>query len=419
MGGDTSPGLFIPEDTSKVRAGFSSSAAKKREGNARKAGDPFVCYCCGKEYVARRGNFYATDSELFGGNNGFFPVCKHCVNQYFDWLATKILNGDKNLALRRVAQMMDWYVNDDLINEALMTYEQHPPGRRYDTPLSYYSQICARRYVKTRFGRTYIDTILERIKKHGQAGDVILDDFVYDLPSSVEDSNAETFTDTRKVKNGQASSAKAADPVTDKSANGDKPLKLSDIDPDTIKRFGKGFTVSQYLYLEEQYQDWTTRYTCESKTQEEIFKNLCLAQLNIVRATQTDGDIAKANKIFSDLVRLANIAPNQQRNLINDDETFGTLIQKWEEEEPIPEPDPKWADVDGIKKHISTWFFGHLCKMFNIQNDWAAMYDQELEKYTAHPPEYKDELDVSEMSDFSTSPPDAEEEDGEEDIGED
>ena len=78
-----------------------------------------------------------------------------------------------------------------------------------------------------------------------------------------------------------------------------------------------------------------------------------------------------------------------------ENDTFGTLIQRWEEEEPIPEPDEKWRDADGIKKYISTWFFGHLAKMFKVENDWSAEYEKALEPYTAHPPSYDGDFNIT------------------------
>ena len=86
-----------------------------------------------------------------------------------------------------------------------------------------------------------------------------------------------------------------------------------------------------------------------------------------------------------------------------DTNTFGTLIKKWEDEHPIPEPAPEWKDVDGIRKYINTWFLGHLCKMFRIENDVTAEYDEELAKYTVEVPSFQleEEEDVSdEFSDI-------------------
>jgi len=62
--------------------------------------------------------------------------------------------------------------------------------------------------------------------------------------------------------------------------------------------------------------------------------------------------------------------------------TLGTWIKKFENEKPIPEPDPEFQDVDGIKKYIRVWFLGHFCKMLGINNVYAKEYEEELRKYS-------------------------------------
>ena len=97
---------------------------------------------------------------------------------------------------------------------------------------------------------------------------------------------------------------------------------------------------------------------------------------------------------MNDLMDSAKIKPKQKSDsALVDQNTFGTLIQKWENEEPIPEPKEEWKDVDGIKKYISVWFHGHLSKMFGLDNDNAREYEEEIAKYSVEPPRYKGEDD--------------------------
>ena len=168
-------------------------------------------------------------------------------------------------------------------------------------------------------------------------------------------------------------------------------------DPETIVPeedvyfFGPGYTVDQYKYLREQYEDWCERYDTQTKAQEEIFKSLCIAQLNVQRA-QADGDMKRtteAMKTLQELMDSARIKPKQKAgDALVEQNTFGTLIQRWEDEKPIPEPRDEWKDVDGIGKAITVWFFGHLAKMFHIDNDAAELYEKEVAKYTVEPPRY-------------------------------
>lgn len=84
----------------------------------------------------------------------------------------------------------------------------------------------------------------------------------------------------------------------------------------------------------------------------------------------------------------AQIKPNQTNdNALAETNTFGTLIQKQEEEEPIPEPSPEWQDVDNIGKYFRVQVLGTLLKMFNLKNPYQDEFDEEFERYTAHKPE--------------------------------
>jgi hypothetical protein len=43
----------------------------------------FHCCCCGKKYTKQQGNFSASRSPFFVGNNGYLPACRLCVDDYY------------------------------------------------------------------------------------------------------------------------------------------------------------------------------------------------------------------------------------------------------------------------------------------------------------------------------------------------
>ena len=120
----------------------------------------------------------------------------------------------------------------------------------------------------------------------------------------------------------------------------------------TLAFFGGGFEPEELKFLQEQYDDWTSRHECSTKSQEEVFKNLCIAQLNILKAQQGKGSmkLVEALKVFQDLLGTANLklSQNNEKAMVEQN-TFGTLIKKWENERPISEPLPEWQDVDNIR----------------------------------------------------------------------
>ena len=297
----------------------------------------FYCTCCGKRYTKQKGNFPFSNSPLFAANGGHATICKTCLDKYF-YTLTEFYSGNEEKAVERCCQLFDWYYADDILASC----------RRISADRSrigaYPSKMQLPQYKQR--GITYLDTIKER--------------------ASVNINDAE---DLLEAKDGLAD------------------LKVR---KKTITMFGMGYSMEQYKFLQEQYDDWTARCEAKTKAQEELFKNLCIAQLNIQIAQQTGGKVKDAMDTFQSLLGSANLKPAQNNDsAFADSQSFGTLIKKFEEERPIPDPDPEWKDVDGIARYITVYFLGHLCKMIGIKNNYARMYEEEMAKYRVEKPQYQ------------------------------
>lgn len=308
-------------------------------------GIKYKCSCCGKEYTAQKGNFPVTNSMLYEGNNGYLTICKSCVEKYYQQLVG-VYSGNEEHALEHCCRLFDWFYSNDVV---AMT-KNISQGR---SKVSVYPSKMNIKQVQDK-GKTYLDTI--RIK-HQQ------DDKIMDVEDIITpDETAESI--------------------------GERASK------DTIMFFGFGYNDEEYLFLEDQYADWTTRYECKTKAQEELFKSICIAQLTIQRAQRRGStkEVTDAMKTFQDLLGTANLKPSQTNdNALADQNTFGTLIKKWETERPIAEADEEWKDVDGINKYINTFFLGHLCNLVHVENDYEEQYREEMAKYTVTPPVYEED----------------------------
>ena len=297
----------------------------------------FYCCCCGKKYTKQKGNFPFSNSPLFAGNMSYVPICKNCIEKYFITL-TDFFSGNEEKAMDRMCQVCDWYYNDDIMAATRKISSDRSRVGAYPSK----AQLPQN---KSR-GTTYLDTIKDR--------------------ASV---NINDFSDYEEAREDLAE------------------LKVK---KKTISMFGMGYSMEQYKFLQEQFDDWTGRCECKTKAQEELFKNLCIAQLNIQIAQQTGGKVKDAMDTFQSLLGSANLKPVQNNdNALADSQSFGTLIKKFEEEKPIPEPDPEWKDVDGIVKYSTVYFLGHLCKMIGVKNSYARMYDEEMAKYRVEKPQYE------------------------------
>lgn len=288
----------------------------------------FVCCMCGKKYNRQSGNFPYMQSKLYNGNNHYLHICTDCVNELYQTYVAE--TGSEGKAMEKLCYRFDMYWSLALFESTEKISASVP------RPIAYIRNTNLRPF----FQKTYDDTLNEMI-------------------------------------------------IT---GDNDSPTEEGEEVSEELKKFwGYGYTPEEYINLQYQYDDWITRCECNGKAQEEIFKNLCLAQRNISVAQRTGGKaLIDAQRSFQDLLGTANLKPVQNsKDSVAENNTFGTLIKKWEDEDPIPEPDPEWKDVDGIVRYITVYFLGHLCKMMGIKNSYSAAYEKEMAKYTVERPEYE------------------------------
>lgn len=165
------------------------------------------------------------------------------------------------------------------------------------------------------------------------------------------------------------------------------------------KRFGK-YNNEDLMFLENEYQDWTTRYPCENKAQELLFKRICFKELEIDKAQKTGKDTKELDATLQNLMGSLNVKPSQKTsNALTDNLTFGQLIDKWEQEKPIPEPEEEFRDVDKIGLYIDVFFKGHLSKMMGLKNAFSSLYEKFMSKYTVKKPQYDEDFDSEALFD--------------------
>ena len=158
-----------------------------------------------------------------------------------------------------------------------------------------------------------------------------------------------------------------------------------------VKLFGHGFSNEDYLYLQDQYDDWCARTQVDSKSQQTYVVQICLQLLEIYKDRKSNKDVTKKIDALDKLMNSANLQPKQNvGNAATDSLTFGQLIEKWEQEKPIPNPDPEFADVNSIGKLIRTYFAGHLAKALGLKNYYSDEYEKEMAKYAVTKPEAQD-----------------------------
>lgn len=300
----------------------------------------FLCTKCGDEYKSLD-DFVYSQSELYAGWEHRLPICKKCMddlyNHYVD-VYSKISDNPDAMALRRICQQYDMFYSEKILQSAM---------KKVDTKTSLISA-----YTK----------IVNLIQYRGKTYDTTLDMEREVVITSIDDIDDE-------VEEGR-------------------------IDKQTIKFFGTGFSNEDYEFLKEQYDDWTARHECESKSQEEVFKNICFKQLELLKARRAGLPTKDLDKSFQEYLGTANLQPKQNTaSTMSAAQTMGTLIDKWENTRPLPEIDEQLQDVDKIGLYLDVFFRGHLAKMMGLKNGLSNLYTKFISKFTVNKPEYNEDED--------------------------
>lgn len=284
----------------------------------------FKCCKCGKTSPVYKGAFYRNKSDWYKSNDQVLHMCQDCCADLFMEYYNE--SSDDRAAMRRFCLIFDYYYSDEVVGER---------------------DLHGIDYFKFYMGHINMNQYKNKWSKDTQKED--------------------------------AASAEVV-----KSVGG----KLASTNPRIIKAtklFGNGFTAEEFGFLLDEYEEWCELHESQTKSQEELFKILSLGQLRI-RRRQNSGDskeLDDAIKSFQTTLGTANLQPKQNKKDIatNKENNLGSLIKLWEDNDPIPEVDEDFKDIDGIKRYIMTWFTGHLCKMLGIKNPNAVGYEREKRKY--------------------------------------
>lgn len=315
--------------------------AKKLSNTYKKIIDGDFIYCHGCNEFHATTNFY--NDKRFA--SGVYPLCKKTLlelgTDYNDKEKVRVDNRDKTI---KVFQMLDIPFIDSVYQSALQTTQE----------------AVGEKNRATAFQHTL--TIIKSLPQYKGL--------------HFEDSE---FGDLGNPDDEQLSKR--------------KPRK------EIIKLFGSGFSNDDYLYLQDQYDDWCTRTQVDSKSQQTYVIQICMQLLDIYKDRKSGRDVTKKLESLDKMMNAANLQPKQNTsNSATDSLTFGQLIEKWENEKPIPEPSEEFKDVDGIGKYIRVWFTGWLCKALGIKaNVFTEEYDEEIAKYIVTKPEYIEEDNSSEI----------------------
>ena len=276
----------------------------------------YTCFYCGKEYVET--NFYKSYSNFYN-NIGKVPYCKQCIEkfyqQYFEQYTNEGCLTPEKKAIQRLCMIFDFYYSDNVYNSAMNDRENR--GLNI-SPMGAYMKMAQ---LQQHQDKSYENTITEAEQENFAM-------------ASISDLSGEITVDQK-----------------------------------TIDFFGSGFNDEDYKYLKREYDDWTARHECNTKAQEEVIKDICFNRLQNLKALRKGEDTKDITASFQKMLDAGKLQPKQNAgDAMSDAQTFGTLVDKWENTRPIPEVDEDLRDVDKIALYTDVFFKGHLAKMMGMKN---------------------------------------------------
>ena len=320
--------------------------AEKKDKRTRQ--QKFTCFYCSNEFV--ESNYYKSFGKFFN-NIGRIPYCKQCIEKFYQYYFDKYTNegclNPEEKAVRRVCMAMDIYYTKVNFDSAMNKIKRDNVNI---SPMGQYMKTIGFTQYKD---KSYDNTVSDDDKK--------------ELAASLIDVSG---------------------------------TSNSKIDEKTREFFGAGFIDDDYEFLQREYNDWTARHECKTKAQEEVFKDICFNRLQNLKALRAGEDTKDITASFQKMLDSGKLQPKQNAgDAMADNQTFGTLIDKWENERPIPEIDEELRDVDKIGLYLDVFFKGHLAKMMGLKNGFSRLYSKYMKQYTVEKPEYEGDEDSEALFD--------------------
>lgn len=316
-----------------------------------------VCRSCGKAYGRLKGYFPVSYATLYKAV-GYLPYCNECVDKIYDQYFNE--TRDEARAAKQLCRKMDIYWNEPLFDAVAKKSAGRSLARAY----------IAKTNSINLAGKSYDDTIRE-------AGNGFIDSPSGKIPGM--------------------------DYMGLGDSEGDDGIEISE---EIIAFWGPGYTPRMYFELQERYDFLVSELSKDVELDvgtKTVLRQIAAAELDINKDRAAGKSVDKKQTALNTLLNNSLLKPAQksdQSDVALESTPLGVWIRRWENQRPIPEPDPELKDVDGIIRYIEVWFKGHLSKMLNIKNTYSKMYEDELNRLRIDRPEYEDDDDETLFNDI-------------------
>lgn len=230
----------------------------------------YYCVKCGKTYSKRENNFPKVRSDMYTGNDGFLPWCKHCINERFDEYEAELGTDE---ALHRMCQLLNIYWS----------------------PL-----------------------VLDMVKNSGSATNSKI--LAYISKANLNQIKGNSFDDTL-AEEAEPGAISDMDDFSERKSNGEITI------PDKlIEKFAPGFTEEEYRLMESHYKKLTKNLENIDFVQDTLICDLCVIKAQQARAIK-DNDPDRYDKFTKSYQStLSNAKVRSSDAQVGKDDTFGSYL---------------------------------------------------------------------------------------------
>ena len=289
------------------------------------------CVCCGTEKTERY--YYKSNADIYSAYEKL-PICKECVGKIYD----KYFNyyADIKTALYYMCRALNVCFSQSCVHSTLSELQN------------------SKRTAGTPAWQIYFTKLNSIGAKHGVGDD-------FDSSDELEKMG-----------------------ITIQNTDG--------VDENLIEFWGENRSPEDYRFLDKEYHKMIRTYgEPDGYSTETFFMEIAEQRLTVDKLRRAGKSVDKELATLQNLFGSANMKPSQESaTMASEQVTMGTLIKKYENEKPIPEPLEEWQKVNWVH-YMLVWFLGNLCRMMGVKCPYEDEYLEEMDKYTVMKPTYDDE----------------------------
>ena len=326
--------------------------AKTKDRDIRKA----KCRYCTNEKDIKR--FYK--SYDFLDTSGRLSICIDCCTYLFNYFYQ--MHGRIDIAIYEVCRCLNYRYDSKAYSMLMKALEKNGMqatvnainGVEEEETETDIDKVAVN--TKTSLFGKYL-TILQGVYHNNEDADLTFDVYKNDRPEGYEDKTTD----------------KPVTEVIEQAYN----KKMSALE----KKWGTGFEDDDYVFLENEYNEWAKTKDTDEKGVDMLIKEVCLQQLKMRKTREEGGELKKSDyETLTMLMDKCSITPDKLKESTSSKSTaaFGVWLKDVETMSPAEWLENKklFKDVEGIDEYVKRTYDRAVRNYIGMSRDFRVVMDK-------------------------------------------